>query len=89
MVDESQLGDAPIEPRYHAFMNELGRAIDKMMNGELPERKHGFILMLFPFEDNHGHCNYISNARRSDVLVMLKKQVERFESHNAIRPDRS
>jgi hypothetical protein len=85
-IDEGQLGDAPIEQRYHALMNELGRFLDKMLNGELPERKHGFVLMMFPFEDTHGHCNYISNARRSDVLVMLKKQVERFEAQNEVRP---
>jgi hypothetical protein len=78
----SQLGDAPIEPEYHAQMNGLARALDDLFNGSAkgPDRKVGFVLMIFPFGDGPGRCNYISNgADRRDIVIMMKEQIARFE----------
>jgi hypothetical protein len=74
------LGDAPIQPEVHQMMNDLGRALDMMLNHDLPKDKKewGFVLLMFPFEAG-GRCNYISNARREDVVIMLKEQIKRFE----------
>jgi len=75
-----QLGDAPIDPELHKLMNALAHGIDELLNGNPPTTKtNGFILIIFPFEDHEGRCNYISNAQREDVVTMLKEQVARFE----------
>lgn len=85
------LGDAPIGSNLIEQMNVLGRVVDAALNGDghgtlpgLPSarpkpKRNGFILMVFPFDNHEGRCNYISNARREDVVVMLKEQIKRFE----------
>jgi len=73
-----RFGDQPMEPAVREVANRLGRSI----GGALREATHGewgFCLMIFPFEGFDGRANYISNARREDVLVLLKEQVRRFE----------
>lgn len=77
-----RLGDGPIEDEHRAMMNALAHAIDEMFNGEAkgPERKTGFVLLVFPFGEGGGRCNYISNgADRKDVVTMMKEQIKRFE----------
>jgi hypothetical protein len=76
-----QLGDAPIEPKLHDMMNELARKLDVFFNLDLKgdQREIGFVLLVFPFEGHEGRANYISNAKREDVVVMLKEQLARFE----------
>ena len=39
----------------------------------------GFVLLVFPFWDHWGRCNYISNADPADILTMLRGQVKRLE----------
>lgn len=81
------LGDAPIEAIFRKKMNEIAHAIDRSFNGELTgkDRKVGFILQIFPFDGHEGRCNYISNADRKDVIVMLKEQIRRFEGQPEIK----
>jgi 5-carboxymethyl-2-hydroxymuconate isomerase len=73
-----RLGDAPIEPRYVAQMKALAKTIDQFLNGD-GEKKTGFIVMMFPLNTHDGRANYISNAKREDVVIMLKEQIKRFE----------
>lgn len=76
------LGDAPIEPAYHAQMNELAAAIDEMFNGKLkhPDKKVGFVLLTFQYGEKEGRCNFISNgADRKDIVVLFKEMIARFE----------
>jgi hypothetical protein len=35
--------------------------------------------MVFPFADFDGRANYISNAKREDIVVLLKEQLARFQ----------
>ena len=64
-----QYGDAPIEPEYHDKMVRLA-------NGD----KKGFVLLVFPFGEKAGRCNYISNgAAREDIVTLFKEQIKRFE----------
>jgi hypothetical protein len=86
MSDRERLGDAPIEPAYIEQMNALANILDELFNGEAKgdDRKVGFILMVFPFETG-GRCNYISNAHRPDVVVMLKEQIKRFEGQPELK----
>lgn len=79
---EQKLGDQPIEPEYYQQMNTLAGAIDELFNGKVKgdARKTGFVLMVFPFGDHSGRCNYISNgADRRDIIVLMKEMIARFE----------
>jgi len=84
------LGDGPVQPEYVEMMKSVAGAIDLMFNGPVEKDKKtvGFILMVFPFEDGKGElgrCNYMSNAKREDVVVMLKEQIKRFEGQAEVR----
>ena len=85
MTDKHTLGDAPVEPKYQHVMNALARGIDEILNGPKGEapRQNGFVLLMFPFTGadggTDGRCNYISNAAREDIVVLLKEQLARFE----------
>jgi hypothetical protein len=72
------LGDAPIEQQYREQMNSMAQYIDRYFNGPDRKKTTGFVLMTFAF-GGEGRCNYISNARREDVVVALKEQLARFE----------
>jgi hypothetical protein len=76
-----QLGDGPIELKYRDMMNNLARGIDKVFNGDKKgrDRTTGFCLLMFDFGYGPGRANYISNAERKDVIVLLKEQIKRFE----------
>ena len=78
MTKEHELGDQPIESKYHDRMNMLAATLDKFFNDDGIKRT-GFVLMVFPFGSSAGRCNYISNASRTDVVRMLKEQVKHFE----------
>ena len=77
-----RLGDGPIQSEYREMMNAIARGLDEAFNGtnKGSERKTGFVLLVFPFGNIDGRCNYISNgADRRDVVVLLKEQIKRFE----------
>ena len=63
-------------------MAAIAAAIDEMFNGDVkgPARQTGFVLLVFPFGEGEGRCNYISNgADRKDIVTMFKEQIKRFE----------
>lgn len=78
----NRLGDGPIEQRYVEDMNTTARMIDVMFNGDARgnDRKTGFVLLVFPFNEHGGRCNFISNgADRKDIVVLFKEMIARFE----------
>jgi hypothetical protein len=78
----TRLGDAPIEPRYIEQMNAVARGLDEIFNGKAggPGRQTGFVLLVFPFDNYEGRCNFISNgADRKDIVVLFKEMIARFE----------
>lgn len=92
MAKDHQLGDGPIEEQYRAQMATIAKTLDEIFNGSeastlpgLPARKKqprktGFVLMVFPFGDFDGRCNYISNgADRRDIVTLMKEMIARFE----------
>lgn len=82
-----QYGDAPIEDKHREFMRALAQGIDKLLNGDKTgkDRENAFVLMIFPFGDFDGRCNYISNGvSRKDMVVLLKEQAARFEGQPEI-----
>jgi hypothetical protein len=79
---EGRLGDAPIDPEYREKMIEVVRALDLFFNGEVKgsDRNTGFVLLLFPFGDKSGRCNFVSNgADRKDIVALFKEMIARFE----------
>jgi hypothetical protein len=81
MIDQNKLGDAPIEAQWHEKMNRLARSLDQLFNGEKrgTDREVGFVVLVFPIGDKEGRCNYVSNCKRDDVVIMMKEQLARFE----------
>ena len=76
------IGDAPIDAQHREMMRAVAEMLDNLFNGDAhgADRKVGFVLLVFPFGDHEGRCNYISNgADRKDIVVMLKEQIKRFE----------
>lgn len=76
------LGDQEIEAKHRRMMNTLAHALDEAFNGDVKgaERSTGFVLMVFPYGDHSGRCNYISNgADRRDVVTLMKEMIARFE----------
>ena len=76
-----ELGSGPVEPEYVKIMTDVARTVDFLFNGTTKPKKTGFILMVFPFDQvkKDGRCNYMSNAHREDVIVMLREQLRYFE----------
>jgi hypothetical protein len=76
-----RLGDAPIEAEYREKMAAIAATLDELFNGpdKGPARQTGFVLLVFPFGEGEGRCNYISNGDRKDIVTMFKEQIKRFE----------
>ncbi len=83
-----RLGDAPIEPQYIEIMNALAKTLDTFFNGDKKgtDRETGFVLLVFPFGEKEGRCNFISNgADRKDIVVLFKEMIKRFEDQPEIK----
>jgi hypothetical protein len=78
---EHTLGDAPIDAEYKAKMNSIAAALDHAFNGEArgKDKKVGFVLLLFPYGEKEGRCNFISNgADRKDIVTLFREMIARF-----------
>lgn len=76
-----EYGDGPIQEEYRGMMVGIASALDDMFNGEAvgKDRKVGFVLLVFPYGEDEGRCNYVSNgARREDMVKLLEEQAQRF-----------
>lgn len=80
---EQRLGDAPVEEQYHAQMTAIMQALDEYLNGPKGPgyvKRNGIVIMMFPFENFDGRCNYMSNgADRQDIVTLMKEMIRRFE----------
>ena len=82
-MSDHELGSGPIQDEYRVQMNAIARALDETFNGDArgSDRKTGFVLLVFPYGDVDGRCNYISNgADRRDIIKLLREQANRFDS---------
>ncbi len=81
MSADNTLGTGPIELAYAVKMKALARDLDRIFNGDQQgdDRTTGFVLLIFPFGEAPGRCNYISNAERDDVIALLRQQLAYFE----------
>jgi hypothetical protein len=87
MAEEHRLGDAPIEDRYRDQMRALAQGLEQVLNGDAKgdDRHTGFCLMVFPLKGFDGRANYISNAERADIVILLKAQLRRFEGQPELK----
>jgi hypothetical protein len=77
-----RLGDAPIEPEYIEQMTAVVQTLDQFFNGDKrgEDRKTGLVLLVFPFGDVEGRCNFMSNgADRKDIVTLFREMIARFE----------
>lgn len=77
-----RLGDAPVEAEYHEKMTAIMQALDELMNQgkKGADKKVGIVVMMFPYGDVEGRCNYMSNgADRKDVVTLMREMIARFE----------
>lgn len=84
---QDRLSDAPVQAEYHEKMVAVTGAIDEFFNGKAKgqDRKTGFVLMVFPFGDTSGRCNYMSNgADRKDIVILMREMIARFEGQPEI-----
>ncbi len=80
---DHELGSAPIQKEYREQMNAVARTLDEVFNGAArgSARKIGFVLLVFPYGEAEGRCNYISNgADRRDMVKLLREQANRFDT---------
>ena len=83
-----RLGDAPVQAEYAEQMTAVMAAVDELFNGELkgPDKKVGIVMMVFPYGDTTGRCNYMSNgADRRDIVTLMKEMIARFEGQPETR----
>jgi hypothetical protein len=74
--------DDRISPELVVRMNQLAHYLDLFFNGAamMENPKYGFVLGVFEFNnDINGRFNYISNAKRPDMVALMKEMVKRFE----------
>lgn len=85
---EKRLGDKPVEPEVIKQMEAIARTLDEFLNeGKLGEaRPWGFVVMIFPFGDQTGRCNFMSNgADRREIVVLMKEMIARFEGQAEVK----
>lgn len=64
--------ESPRDARVREDLSELARVLDEA----LPQG-WGFVLLSFPFDDEPGRMNYISNAKREDVLKAMQEFIDK------------
>lgn len=71
-----------IQAKYREAMNQLASDLDQIFNGPAKgkDRKTCFVLLITPFEEIGGRCNYISNGQRGDVVKVMKEVITRFDA---------
>lgn len=72
---------APIQPKHYAQMNAIAHTLDEIFNGMEGEKRYGFCLLVFEFgtPGPGSRMNYISNAKREDMVVALREFLANHE----------
>lgn len=58
----------PVEPEIESDMKDIARAISRGLEGS----GYGFLLLTFRFGEE-GRMNYMSNAKRQDMIKALEE----------------
>jgi hypothetical protein len=66
----------PIQAQHSKVMNDVADLLDRVFAG------YGFTLMVFDLNAiTGGHMNYISNAKREDMVVAMKEFIATEEGN--------
>jgi len=69
------------QKQIEEFMTTMGEGIDDMILDEFG--KMGFALIIFEF-NCPGISNYVSNAKRGDMITALRETADRLEKNQDI-----
>ena len=78
-----QYGDGPIAPEYREKMIAVIKTVDEFVNDNKrgKDREIGIVVLMFPFGDGPGRCNFMSNGvARQDLVALMKEMIARFET---------
>lgn len=67
--------ECPRDENTRDAMQRIGAAVDE----HLPQG-WGFVILAFPFGEDAGRLNYVSNGTREDVIKMMKEFIEKSEN---------
>lgn len=69
-----------IDPKYIEVMNKVAELLDGIFNKKGQPKTTAFCLLITPFGEVDGNrVNYIGNASREDMIVMMKEYIARHE----------
>ena len=71
--------EEPIQEDPVNIMNNVASLISKALNNSSPG-KFGFALLVFEFGTTEGRMNYISTAKREDMITAMKEFISRNEA---------
>lgn len=87
-MSKAENSHGPIQADYHSQMNALAKMLDELLNENRP-RKVEFCLLMFPFEQDvtpDSRMNYISNARRPEMITAIKELLANWEGRKMEEP---
>lgn len=70
----------PRQEEGEAIARELGRQLKAELEDTTTGPPMGFALWIFDFGDG-GFLSYVSNARREDMIKMLREHLKRLEEN--------
>ncbi|RLC88860.1 MAG: hypothetical protein DRJ03_01070 [Chloroflexi bacterium] len=70
------------EHNRRQLFNSLAHMLDLIIKDIYGEPR-GFLFIAFPFDDNDGKADYVSNGKREDMIKFMKETIERFEKEKA------
>lgn len=76
--------EGPVQEEYEEMMRVLGGVIDHLLNGDRLPKQTGFAILMFDFNETptSDRINYLSNARRAEMIIAMKELVARFEGRH-------
>jgi len=80
-MDEKNISGVEAQIITERVMKELGAGINEVT--EAMFGKKGFALIVFDF-NKPGISNYVSNAKREDMVVALRETADRIEKNQDI-----
>jgi hypothetical protein len=70
------------------LMQGIASALDTGLNGSARPKRVAFVVLTANFGDfEGGRVNYVSNAERADIIVMLKELLARWEGRYDEAPE--
>lgn len=83
-----KLGDGPVDEKYYEQMTAIMATLDEFLNGDAkgPDKPTGIVVLMFPYGNTTGRCNFMSNgASRKNLVVLMKEMIARFEGQPEIK----